>query len=230
MWCFTDQMLSILKLLQKRNVILFYYIFVCNFICLRESVNMYIFGCLICNYYNYKNSKPLQASLLLFQWKHPSLYNLILQLLFIFLWTHWASFLFNSAGVGGGDSLKRKEVWLRPAESLAKGPGIVPVAPATPKQLSDVACSRRLLLLLLRRCLPACLRSRVSIGWAVDYLLAKPNLILTLALTSVGKHTPPPLPPPPFDIHCCIILCNKGCRRQSLWGQCLGGMSCTGRV
>ena len=107
----------------------------------------------------------------------------------------------------------------------------MPVAPATLKQLSDVACS--LLRLLLLWCLPACFRSRVSIGWAVDYLLPEdtkktPNLILTLALTSVGKHTPPP--PPPFDIHCCIILCNKGCRRQSLWGQCLGGMSCTGRV
>lgn len=37
-------------------------------------------------------------------------------------------------------SLKQKEVWLRPAESLAKRPGIVPVSPETPKQLSEVAC------------------------------------------------------------------------------------------
>ena len=73
--------------------------------------------------------------------------------------------------------------------------------------------------------------SRVSIGWAVDYLLAedtntKPNPNLGLDLGG-GKHTPPS--PPLFDIHCCIILCNKGCRRQSLWGQCLGGMSCKGK-
>ena len=61
------------------------------------------------------------------------------------------------------------------------------VAPATLKQLSDVACS--LLRLLLLWCLPACFRSRVSIGWAVDYLLPedtkkkpKPNPNLGLDL------------------------------------------------
>lgn len=70
-----------------------------NFICSPDPVNMYIFGCLICNYYDdYKTSKPFLANILLFQWKHASVYYLILQLLFIFLWTHWASLLFNSAG------------------------------------------------------------------------------------------------------------------------------------
>lgn len=127
------------------------------------------------------------------------------------------------------NSLKRKEVWLRPAESLAKRPGIVPVAPETPKQLSEVACR-----LLPPQCLPACPSSGISIGWDVDYLLpedanTKPNPNLGLDLRG-GKCTPfPPLPSLWFDLLCGIILCNKGCRRQSLWGQCLGGMSRVGK-
>lgn len=49
-----------------------------------------------------------------------------------------------------------------------KGPGIVPVALTTPKQLSEVTRS------LLLWCLPACPHSWISIvGWAVDYLLVE---------------------------------------------------------
>lgn len=127
------------------------------------------------------NKKPVYPywQAFLFQWKHASVYYLILQLLFI--WTHWASLLFNSAA-GEKISLKRKEVGLRPAESLAKGPGIVLVAPVTLKQLSDVTCCLPPLW-----CLPARPRSGVSIGWAVDYLLpedtkTKPNPNLGLDL------------------------------------------------
>lgn len=67
----------------------------------------------------------------------------------------------------------------------------MPVAPATLKQLSDVACS------LLLWCLPACPHSGVSIGWAVDYLLPEdtkskpnPNLGLDLRRETYSSSSP----------------------------------------
>lgn len=100
-----------------------------NFICSRESVNMYISGCLMCTL-TIMIIKPVNPCWL------PSFYfcgNMPECITSYFsscsFSTHWASLL-NSA-VGEKNSLKRKEVWLRPAESLAKGPGIVLVSPAT---------------------------------------------------------------------------------------------------
>lgn len=74
-----------------------------------------------------------------------------------------------------------------------KEPGIVPVAPETPKKLSEVACRLR-----PPQCLPACPSSGISIGWDVDYLFAedantKPNPNLGLDLRG-EMHPSPPLP------------------------------------
>ncbi len=147
-----------LMLLPKRNVILIHYLFL-MLICSHKSVDMYISGSLICNCYDYKTSE-LQGWHLFISVEHASVYYL-----------SSCSFSFEHAGppsyltvLEGKNSLKQKEVWLRPAESLAKRPGIVQVAPATLKQPSDVACG------LLLWCLPACPCSEVSIGWAVDYV------------------------------------------------------------
>lgn len=136
-------------------------------------------------------------------------------------------FPLNAPGLSYLPSLKwRKIVWLRFAESFAKGPGFVPVAPATLKQLSDATNS-----VLPLWCLPAGLRKRplYRLGCRLPpsrgHSKTKPNLNLGLDLRRENTSLPSPM----FDIHCCIILCDKGCRRQSLWGQRWVGTSCTGK-
>lgn len=68
--------------------------------------------CSVCNYYDYITNKPWPANFFfLFRWKQASVYYLILQLLFIFLWLHWASSLFSSAARRKKLSSERKCYW-----------------------------------------------------------------------------------------------------------------------
>lgn len=111
-------------------------------------------------------------------------------------------------------------------KALPKGPGIVPVAPATLKQLSDATNS-----VLPLWCLPAGLRTQPlcrssrRLPPSGGHSKTKPNPNLGLDLRRENTWLPSPM----FDIHCCIILCDKGCRRQSLWGRRWVGTSRTGK-
>lgn len=134
----------------------------------------------------------------------------------ILLQTPWTSIFFAIKN----KTQKQREVWASFAESLARGAGMVPVAPATQKQLSEAAACLLLWCFSERPC--GCWSHLFSVEANCKL---NPNLGLDIHAGNSSTLPSALL----FDLLCCIIFC---CRRPweavTLWTE-WGGTFCTGK-